>query len=159
MRRTSHDLSGVTLRAAVLGLATGGRSQVGLAAIATRNPASSAAGQPLRALTSSRGRRVAQLLLVGELVGDKLPATPSRLNPAVLLSRIGAGALSSYVLATRSHTRPVVPVLAGAATAWLGNVLGARWRGLAADRGWPDLPAALVEDAVVVSLALGATRH
>jgi hypothetical protein len=157
MTAIAPDRISVTLRAAALGLACGGRSQVGLAAVATRTPPSSGVGQPLRALTSSRGRRAAQLALLGELVGDKLPAAPSRLKPAVLVGRAGAGALSSYALATRFRTPRAVPVLVGAVTAVLGSVLGARWRALAAARGWPDLPAALLEDMVTLGLAAAAT--
>jgi uncharacterized membrane protein len=157
MTTISPDRISVTLRAAALGLACGGRSQVGLAAVATSTPSSSAVGWPLRALASSRGRRVAQLLLLGELVADKLPAAPSRLALPPLLGRVGTGALSSYVLASRFRTPPLVPVLVGAGTALLGSVLGARWRAIAADRGWSDLPAALLEDMVLLCLAAGAT--
>jgi uncharacterized membrane protein len=157
MTTIAPDRTSVTLRAAALGLACGGRSVIGLAAVATRTPSSSAAGWPLRALASSRGRRASQLSLLGELVADKLPATPSRLKLPALLVRIGTGAMSSYLLASRFRTPPAVPVLVGAVTAALGSALGARWRAMAAARGWPDLPAALLEDMVIMGLAAGAT--
>jgi uncharacterized membrane protein len=97
--------------------------------------------------------------LLGELVGDKLPAAPSRLKPTALLGRSGTGGLSSYALATRFRRPRAVPSLVGAVTAVLGSVLGARWRAMVASRGWPDLPAALLEDVVVLGLAAGATGH
>ncbi|GMA22599.1 hypothetical protein GCM10025864_03580 [Luteimicrobium album] len=135
----------LVVRSALVGVAAGSRSTLGLA-------------QPF--LTARRrGLRVLGLLAVGaELVGDKLPTAPSRLDPPGPASRAGAGAVGAVTLARRSGARSV-PALAaaaalGAGASTAGTFGGAAWRRLAAERGWPDLPAALGEDAAAVALAL-----
>ncbi|MGY1776411.1 hypothetical protein ACI8AV_11165 [Geodermatophilus sp. SYSU D00804] len=136
--------SSLVLRAALLGIAAGGRSSLGLAA---------------PALTASRRRpvRLAALAAVaGELVADKLPATPSRTIPPSVAVRLAAGAAGGALLARRQGGR-LLPALAGAAGAAAGTLGGARWRGLAGRRV-PDLPAALAEDVVVVTIASLACR-
>jgi uncharacterized membrane protein len=148
-------------RAFVIGVASGGRSTAGLAAIAATTPTGSGSGQqPLAALSTAAGKRVTALMLLGELVADKLPSTPRRLAPPVLLSRVVTGGLAAWTLAQRQQAQPgrtVVAGVAGAAGAGLGSIVGLRWRDAAARRGSPDLPAALVEDVVVLGLAAAAT--
>lgn len=149
----------IVVRAAALGVATGGRSTAGVAALAAMTPAAVGRGrQPLAALTGDRATRVAALLLLGELVADKLPSTPSRLTPPVLLVRLAAGGLAAVALAQREGASPVLPAVLGAAGAAAGSVLGLRYREAAARRG-AALPAALVEDAVVLGIASAATRR
>lgn len=143
----------VLTQAAGLGWASGGRSTAGLTALALSSPPQPASHQPLAALTGRRGRRLAPLLFLGELVGDKLPSTPSRLAPPVLIARLGTGGLAAYALSRRQHVAPMLPALVGSMAALAGSVVGLRWRKIAADRGWPDLPAALVEDVAVIGLA------
>jgi uncharacterized membrane protein len=76
----------------------------------------------------------------------------------VLASRALTGALSGYTLAQRRRVPVILPTLVGAAAAVAGSFIGVKWRRYAADRGWPDLPAALAEDAVVLGLAALASR-
>lgn len=87
-------------RAALLGLATGSRSFTGLAAQVLATP-SLATRQPERALGRLRVKGLVGLVAAGELVGDKLPAVPSRLAPPVLASRLGLAALTA-LLASRA---------------------------------------------------------
>ncbi|GAA3577561.1 hypothetical protein GCM10022197_38570 [Microlunatus spumicola] len=87
-------------RAALLGLATGSRSFTGLAAQVLATP-SLATRQPEQALGRLRVKGLVGLLAAGELVGDKLPAVPSRLAPPVLASRLGLAALTA-LLASRA---------------------------------------------------------
>jgi uncharacterized membrane protein len=131
------------LAASLLGAATGMRSLLPLA---------------LLSLTRSRPRDLRLLLVplaAAELVGDKLPRTPSRLTPVPLGIRILAGGLGAAWL-TRSR---VAPVLAGVAGALAGAFLGSRARAVLPDStGTPDLPWALAEDASTAALAGTAIR-
>ncbi|MFC8733747.1 hypothetical protein ACFT5B_14930 [Luteimicrobium sp. NPDC057192] len=133
----------LVVRAAFVGAAAGSRSSLGLA-------------QPF--LTSGhRALRIVGLLGVGaELVGDKLPATPSRLDPPGPVVRAIAGAVGAATLTRRAGSRPgtlVAAALLGAAASAVGTFGGAAWRRAVAERGGPDLPAALAEDAAAVTLA------
>jgi uncharacterized membrane protein len=98
------------------------------------------------------------LPVAGELVVDKLPQTPSRLLPPGLIGRFASGAFGAFLLARRSGAPPVLPVLAGIAGAAGGAYGGAAWRRWADARG-PDWPAAVAEDALALTLAVGACRN
>jgi len=132
--------AGLLLRSAALGVAAGARSSLGLSA---------------PALTGSVGGAVssgAALMVGGELVADKLPATPSRLQPPALALRVLSGAGGAVTLAHREHAEPTWPTLLGAAGAAAGSWSGAAWRGWAKEQ-MPDWQAALLEDAVALALA------
>lgn len=147
----------VLVRAALFGVATGGRSATGLAALALRRPSSSDGW--VGRLAGTWPRRIATGLALAELVADKAPFTPSRLSPPALAGRVVAGLAGGAGLARRSGVSPVVPALVAAGAVVAGSVVGARWRGYAAQRGVPPLAAALAEDAVVVALAVAATHR
>ncbi|MEZ0493306.1 hypothetical protein AB2L28_13780 [Kineococcus sp. TBRC 1896] len=131
-------------RSALLGVAAGGRSSLGLAG---------------PALTSgNRLAAVGALAAVGgELYMDKQPQTPSRLSAAGLPARIASGAGGALALAKRDHQRAAVPVVAGAVGALAGSLLGAAWRAGAAEVV-PDWQAAVVEDVASLTLAVLASR-
>jgi uncharacterized membrane protein len=140
----------VILRSWWLGVAAGGRASTGVAVpvlVALRERGGAAA---------ALGRIGVGLAAAGELVGDKLPMTPSRLTQPQLLGRLAAGGLGAGALAALER-RPVgawVPAaVAGAVGAFAGSVLGASWRAAAAERGMPDTRAALIEDATVTLVA------
>ena len=150
-------------RAALLGLATGSRSVSGLAAQAAVTP-SSARRQPERLLGHRWVKGLLGLAAAGEIVGDKLPTTPSRLAPPVLGARLVLAAATA-LLAVRARDEGsavpgsavvAVPVAVGAslASAYLGHA----WRGWASTRLGPDWPGAVGEDVVALSLAAVATR-
>ena len=88
-------------RAALLGLATGSRSFSGLAAQVAVTP-SLADRQPERTLGGLGPKALVALVSAGELVGDKLPTTPSRLAPLVLASRLALAA-GTALLAARAQ--------------------------------------------------------
>src|SRR5829696_4713730 len=133
--------SGPLLRPLLLGVVTGLRSQLPLAVLAWSQPPSPADPVRLRALRSPAGRVAAGVAAAGELVMDKRPQTPSRLEPAVLGGRLASGALAG--------------VLAAAAGAYAG---AAYRKALPARTHTPDLPWALAEDAVAVTLATATVR-
>jgi uncharacterized membrane protein len=146
----------ILLRAAALGLATGGRSTFGLAALA------STAGTTGSAPTSGWVKAAAGLAAAGELVADKLPQTPSRLSAPGLSPRLAFGGVAAAVLAHRegeSRSSTAAAALIGMATALAGAKAGARWRAVAAGKFGSDLPGAVVEDATwLVTARLAAAR-
>ncbi|GII99259.1 hypothetical protein Slu03_16370 [Sediminihabitans luteus] len=131
-------------RSAALGLASGARASLGVAAPVLTSPG------------GGRGRAVAKagiaLGVVGELVGDKQPTTPSRLDPPGPQVRVAAGALGGVALARRAEARPLVPMAVGAAAAAVGTRAGAAWRAWAVGRV-PDWQAAVAEDVAALALA------
>lgn len=145
----------IFLRAALLGFATGGRSTLGLAAIATSAPGSGSW------LTSPRVKSAAVLAAVGECTGDKLPQTPSRLQPQGFIPRIALGAGTAAILSHREGNSRSVTIFAagcGAAGAAGGTWAGAQWRARATAKLGPDWPGAVTEDLVDVAAAYFATR-
>ncbi len=96
--------------------------------------------------------------VVGELVGDLLPGTPSRLRPPGPQARAAAAAVGGVLLARRAGVGPVLPAVLAAVASAAGTWGGAAWRRWAARRG-PDWPAALTEDAVALALAGAATMR
>jgi uncharacterized membrane protein len=141
------------LRSALLGIAAGSRSSLGVSAPLLATPTGAGLA---RALTGRLAGTLATAAVGAELVGDKLPQTPSRLQPPVLAGRLLSGAVGAVALAHREGARPAAPVLAGVAGAAAGSFGGFAWREWA-DRRVPDWQAALVEDGVAVLLALAAT--
>jgi uncharacterized membrane protein len=139
----------IYLRAALLGLATGFRSTVGISVLALSTP------RTRSWLTKPWVGRVTGLGTVVELIGDKLPQTPSRFAPPGLVSRLVGGVVGGALLARR-RGRPgsmVLTALLGLLGAVVGALLGSRWRSLAARRLGTDWPGAVVEDVVALTAA------
>lgn len=88
-----------------------------------------------------------------ELVGDKLPATPSRKVPMQFGTRIVSGMLAGAALGGAAGSLALGAV-AGLAGAILGTLGGAALRARLAGAQGRDLPAALTEDALAVCGAL-----
>jgi uncharacterized membrane protein len=106
---------------------------------------------PLALLGSTAAVAVLTLLALGELIADKLPSTPSRLELTGLVGRIVLGGLSGGVVAAaRSHSF-LLGCLAGAtgaiAGAWTGYHVRAR---LGRALPLPDPAIACVEDLVAI---------
>lgn len=147
----------ILARSALLGLATGGRSSLGLAALAvtsTRTRGGSAVTRPWVA-------KLAALASAAEFVGDKLPGVPSRLKPAGGAPRLVIGALSGGVLAHREGNSRAVTALSagiGVASAVAGIKAGVSWRGWASDKFGSDVPGALIEDATWLATARSAVN-
>ena len=138
--------------AALAGAATGLRATTGVGAlIETASP-----GVP-RPLTMPVGRAVAGLAVGGELVVDKLPNTPSRLDPPGLIARAVLASAAGALIA-RASARPMVPAAAVAALAAVASARIGHDLRVLASRRVPPLAAALVEDVVALALAVGAAR-
>ena len=108
----------LVLRAGLLGVVAGLRSQLPTAALAARGLEPSSG--PLAVLGSGGGRRASYLAAVGEIVADKLPVTPSRMDRGPLIGRVVSGAIAGAVLASARGVRGARLVLPVAAVAVRG---------------------------------------
>ncbi len=131
----------------LLGAASGLRSQLGVATVVARSDSS--LPQVLRRPLT---RRLLMVAAAGELIADKLPATPSRLAPLGIASRLLLGALAAGLFAETQRAPWRAAAAIGATSAALAAKLGHDLRALLA-RHAPDPAVAVVEDAVAVGLA------
>ena len=92
-------------------------------------------------------------LAVVEFVTDQLPSTPSRTVPMQFGARIVTGAVSGAALGV-AFAQPLVGGVAGMVGAVIGTFGGRAVRAKLADIFRKDMPAALIEDAVAILLAL-----
>ena len=94
---------------------------------------------------------VFSLAAIGELIGDKLPMTPSRLKAPGLIARMVFGGLCAAILAAVLGVSIGIGVGAGVAGSLVGSYCG--WFLRRRCVGWfrcPDWPVAIVEDLVAV---------
>lgn len=89
------------------------------------------------------------LLAIGELVTDKLPATPSRKMPVPFAARILAGAICGGAIGVSGGWLWIGMAL-GALGAVIGTLGGAAARAALSTRFGSDRPAAIIEDIVAV---------
>jgi uncharacterized membrane protein len=134
-------------RAAALGAATGMRSTVALAALILRR----SDGLPA-VLHGQAARSAAAIADAGELVMDKLPNTPSRLDPPGLTGRVVSATLTAAVLARSGHRRPIPAMLIASACALAAAKVCHDARAALARRV-PDPVVAVAEDALAIGLA------
>ncbi len=94
------------------------------------------------------------LLALGELIGDKLPKTPSRVTAFPLMARAVFGAGCGAALATLAGTTLVLGIVLGGVGAVVGAYSGFLTRkALTSRAGLPDLPVALAEDLLTIGVA------
>ncbi len=93
------------------------------------------------------------ILAVGELINDKLPKTPSRKAPPSFIVRIISGGLTGATIGAAGDSL-VLGLILGAIGAVAGTLGGAAVRGKMAAAFGRDLPAALVEDAAAIAIAV-----
>jgi uncharacterized membrane protein len=134
-------------RAALLGAATGMRSTVALAALILRR----SDGLPA-VLHHQAARSAAAIADAGEHVIDKLPQTPSRLDPPGLIGRAVSASLAAAVVARSGHRRPV-PAMAIASACALAAAKVCHDARAALARHVPDPVVAVAEDALAIGLA------
>ncbi len=122
-----------------LGAVTGLRCMLG--------PALVAEGAP------GKSKLVFRVLAAGELAGDKLPRTISRLAPGPLLGRILAGGGVGWVLCRRAGQSPWLGMALGAGAAVAGAYSGYHARKTLGEKlHIPDAAVAVAEDAVAVAV-------
>jgi uncharacterized membrane protein len=117
----------------LLAAASGARTMTGVAAIA---PGSAT-----------------KLLAVGELIADKLPNIPNRVDPALLLGRIAAGTLVGAMVGNRTGRNRGTSAIIGGLIAFASAHATYRLRRALSER-LPPVTAALVEDTVVLGAAV-----
>jgi uncharacterized membrane protein len=89
------------------------------------------------------------VLLIGELITDQLPKTPSRKVPPQFAARLISGGFAGAVIGT-AWGHPIACLGGGVVGAVLGTLGGASARGALAAKAGKDLPAAVTEDIVAV---------
>jgi len=95
------------------------------------------------------------VLAVGELIVDQLPTTPARTMPVPFTARLASGALTGAAIgADRGNW--VAGAGAGAVGAAIGTLAGRAARARLAAAFGRDRPAAFIEDAVAIVVALAA---
>jgi uncharacterized membrane protein len=145
------------VRSALLGVLSGARSMTPLAALALYRGRRSLDGawQDWPVLRSRPGQIALILAAAGELVGDKLPATPPRTKPLPLLGRTATGAIAGAALGTLSGPdgwrRGAV---LGAVGGVVGSYAGRYLRAGGAATGLPDTVFAVIEDVATIACAL-----
>jgi uncharacterized membrane protein len=139
-------------RAALAGAATGLRSTSAVAALIIAQ----APGLP-GPLTRPVAAWAAGLGVTAELGLDKLPSTPSRLEPSGLVGRIVMASVAGAVLARGTGHAVLPAVIVASAAALVSARVGHDVRAAVEERIVPSAVAA-VEDAVALSLA-AASAH
>ena len=145
-------------RAVLLGFAAGLRSQVPVAllAIATqRGDFDPGTGRLARRFGSNEGVLGAVVAFAGEVVADKLPATPPRTTIGPFLQRLATGGTIGAAVHYDAGRPRALGALLGAAGAGAGAWAGSRTRLLAAEH--TSLPGPLlgaIEDLVTIGLAV-----
>ena len=111
------------------------------------------AGTPLAFMGSKYTAIIFTVLAVGELINDKFPKTPSRKTPPQFIARLVSGALVGACVGEATGAL-AWGVLAGVVGAVAGTLGGAWQRGRLASSFGRDLPAALLEDALAIVVAV-----
>jgi uncharacterized membrane protein len=104
---------------------------------------------PLAAMISARASRRITEFAISELVADKLPFTPSRLNAGPLASRIVSGAICGAVVSGVVKR----PLAEGAALGGLGAIAGAvagYHARKSLSRDMPNFAVAVLEDTLAI---------
>ncbi len=151
-----------TTQAFVLGVVSGMRAALGPALVSHRLSGSGSADLGrLNFMRSPTAAAILKVAAAGELVGDKLPMTPARVEPGPLLGRALSGALCGAVLGRSAPDNSAIRRSArrkgatGAVIGALGAVVGAyafyALRRELTQGGLPDVAVALAEDALAVT--------
>jgi uncharacterized membrane protein len=111
------------------------------------------AASPLAFLGYAFTPWIMTVLALGELIGDKLPTTPSRKLPAPFAGRILSGGLCGGAIGAAGGAL-VIGAIAGIIGAAIGTLGGHAFRARLAKAFGKDLPAALIEDAIAIGGAV-----
>jgi uncharacterized membrane protein len=99
------------------------------------------------------------VLAIGELLVDKLPFAPPRIQAGPLAARFVLGALCGSALALAAGMPWIFPAAAAGVAAVVGAYAGYWLRRTITSHGTKDLPIALLEDATAILLALFAVSR
>lgn len=148
------EVSPDNLRAVALAAISGVRSMAApalLARAASRGEVSGLRATPFVPLGSGRISTVLQLLMVGEMIGDKTPFVPSRTSAGPLFGRALSGALVGSALFVSRRRPGLSGALLGAASALAGVYAADRLRSATTQGlGLPDPLFGLLEDGLIL---------
>jgi uncharacterized membrane protein len=99
------------------------------------------------------------VLAIGELIADKLPFTPPRIQAGPLVVRFLLGGLCGSALAVSAGMPWFFPAALGGISAIVAAYAAYWLRHSITSRGVKDLPIALLEDATAILLALFAVSR
>jgi uncharacterized membrane protein len=99
------------------------------------------------------------LLAIVELVADKLPVVPARIQAGPLAARFLLGAFCGSALAVTAGMPWIFPAAISGVCAVLGAYIGYWLRRTITSHGAKDVPIALLEDAAAILLALFAVSR
>ena len=115
-------------------------------------------GTRLAFLGSARLSQVLSLAQLGEVAGDKLPATPSRTGGPPLLGRAVSGGLTGAAVFLAEGRRAATGAILGSSAAVAAAFAGENLRALVVEMsGLPDPGVAIAEDALVLVVGSRAT--
>jgi uncharacterized membrane protein len=155
-QRTIDAANAVNQKAFCIGIVAGLRSMMPLALLAWSKERS--AETPATFGNMSTLQRLAGLAAVGEIIADKLPAAPSRLASGPFVGRLAMGAIAGAMI-SRRYNQPAIPgAVKGAIGAGFGAIAGYSVRMLLAQTILSDIPIAIVEDGIALSLGLQAVK-
>lgn len=117
------------------------------------------AGTGLSFLAKPVAMYIFALLAICELIADKLPIIPPRIQPGPLAARFLLAALCGTALALAAGMQWILPAAISGICAVLGAYAGYWLRRGITSRGVKDLPIALLEDATAILLALFAVSR
>jgi uncharacterized membrane protein len=152
------------VRVAALGVVAGLRSIMPLALLAAHlereGPDIGDGGWALDVLASRRGALGLRLAAVGEVVADKLPLLPRRVDPLPLAGRVVLGGMAGALQSLAEGRASDRGALIGSLGALVGSLLGYWLRtSLARVLPLPSVLVALGEDALAFVLGSWAVRH
>jgi uncharacterized membrane protein len=116
-------------------------------------------GSPLRFMQSENLANVLKVIALGELVGDKLPAAPNRIEPVGLIARCLSGALAGASIFKANGGKLLVGALLGAGTAAVATY-GSYYlrKSLVANTKIFDPYIGALEDVLVIGAGAGLTK-
>ncbi|OGX82045.1 hypothetical protein BEN47_05320 [Hymenobacter lapidarius] len=118
----------------------------------SRQPHAGLAGSRLRFMQKPATATVLKVLAAGELVADKLPTTPDRTAPPVLLGRLLSGALVGAVWYRARHGSALSGGVLGGLTAIAATFVSYALRtGISEESGVPVALVGVGEDALVMA--------
>jgi len=111
--------------------------------------------KPFKFLTSSKAPLITTALAAGEVIADKLPFTPDRINTGRLVGRAVSGAFAGAAIHRVKQENVMAGVIAGAAGAIASSYIFyyARTKGRKKAKAAP-LSAAFTEDALAIGLGV-----
>lgn len=114
---------------------------------------------PLNFMQSNGVANALKFAAVGEFVMDKLPSTPNRIAPVVLVSRLISGVLVGASIYKASGNKPIIGAIIGG-TAAVASTFGTFFlrRATGKKLGIFDPIIGAVEDALVVGAGVGLVR-